>query len=145
MLCRIIKNKRYWYLLILVGAVSLAFGLIGVLTEPQASGNIAMLLGMFTGLGGTLFVFSIIRLLYLRFAPAAKLKQEEINRNDERNIQVARAASAAANTAVTIMLTIMAFAFVLMGYKVPGYIAVGAIWVQAIVTVIAQRICEKKM
>jgi hypothetical protein len=131
--------------MMLVGIVSLAFGLVGILTESEASGNIAMLLGMFTGMGAVLFIFSVIRLLYLKFASAAKLKAEEILMKDERNVQVGRAAGAAANIAATLMFAVMAFAFVWMGYKIPAYIAVSAIWVQAAVLLIAQRVYEKRM
>jgi hypothetical protein len=94
MLCKVIKNKRYWYFLMLAGAVSASFGIIGILTEPDVACNIAMLLGMFTGIGAALLVFGVIRLLYMKFAPAAKLKAEEINMKDERNVQVGRAAGA---------------------------------------------------
>ncbi len=144
MLCKAIRNRKYWYVMILVGIVSLAFGLVGILTEPDVPGNVAMLLGMFTGMGAVLFILSVIRLLYLRFAPAAKLKAEEILMKDERNVQVGRAAGAAANIAATLMFAVMAFAFVWMGYRIPAYIAVGAVWVQADVRLSAQRVYDKK-
>ena len=129
----------------LAGAGSLAFGLIGILKDPTLTGNMAMLLGMFTGLGSVFFIVSIIRLLYLRFASAAKLKAEEINNKDERNIQIARAAGMAANLAAILLLAAMAFIFVWMDYRIPGIIAAGAIWVQAAVFLVAERIYEKKM
>ena len=145
MLCKVIKNKMYWYILMLAGAASVAFGITGILREPELSGNIAMLMGMFTGLGCVFFIFSIIRLLYLRFGSAAKLKAEEINKKDERNIQIMRAAGMAANLAAMLLLAVMAFVFVWMDHRIPGIIAAGAIWVQAIVFLIAERVYGKKM
>ena len=145
MLCKVIKNKRAWYLLMLIGAISMAFGIIGILTEPDAAGNIAMLLGMFSGLGSAMLVISIIRVVYLRFASAAKLKADEINRNDERNVQVIRAAMTVASVAAMLILAVMAFVFVGIGYRIPAFISVGAIWMQGLIFVIAQRIYEKKM
>ena len=145
MLCKVINNKRGWVLVMLAGAVSAAFGITGISMEPDATGNIAMLLGMFTGLGTVLFLFSLIRVLYLHLAPASKLKAEEINRKDERNIQVSRAAAMAAFVAATLLCAVMAFVFVWLGYRVPAYIAVGAIWVQVIVFLIAQKTYESKM
>jgi hypothetical protein len=56
--------------MMLVGIVSLAFGLVGILTESEASGNIAMLPPHVHGNGAVLFIFSVIRLLYLKFASA---------------------------------------------------------------------------
>ena len=145
MLCKMISNKRGWILVMLAGAVSAAFGITGILMEPEAVGNIAMLLGMFTGMGAALFLFSLIRLLYLRFAPASKLKAEEINRKDERNVQVSRAAAMAAYLSAALLCAVMAFVFVWLGYRVPAYIVVGAIWVQVIVFLIAHKVYGSKM
>lgn len=145
MYCKTIKNKRYWYLILLAGFVSLAFGLIGVLRDPEMSGDGAMLLGMFTGMGAAFAGVSIVRLLHMRFAPAKKLKQEEINLKDERNIQVIRASYAVSNTAATILFAVMAFVFVWLGYRIPAFIAVGAMWLQIVVFLISHRVLNKKM
>jgi hypothetical protein len=145
MYCKTIKNKKYWYLLLLAGAVSLAFGILGIAGDSEMEGNGAMLMGMFTGMGAALVGVSAFRLLYMRFAPAERLRKEEISLKDERNIQVTRASYAVSNTAAMVMLAVMAFVFVSLGYRVPAYIAAGAIWVQVVVFLITHRILDKKM
>ncbi len=145
MYCKTINNKRYWYLLLLAGAVSLAFGIIGILKDPEMSGDGAMLMGMFTGLGAAFTGIGIIRLLYMRFASPKKLKSEEINRKDERNIQVIRASYAVSNMAATILFAAMAFVFVMLGYRIPAFISVGAMWLQVVVFLISYRVLNKKM
>lgn len=145
MFCKAITNKRYWLLVLAVGIVSLAFGVIGILLEPEAEGNGAMLLGMFTGMGGALTVLSIVRLIYLAVAPAARLREQEIKLRDERTVTILRASYTVANTAATLMFAVMAFVFVWLGYRVPAYISVAALWVQLAVFMIAQRVISKKM
>lgn len=145
MICKATKNKRHVYLMLFAGAISMAFGIIGVLDDPELTGDGAMLMGMFTGLGAAFAGVSIIRLLHLRFAPAKKLKEEEINKKDERNIQVTRASYAVSNTAATLLFAVMAFVFVWLGYRIPAFISVGAMWVQVLVFLISYRILNKKM
>ena len=99
-----------------------------------------MLLGMFTGLGTVLFLFSLIRVLYLRFAPASKLKTEEINRKDERNIQVfTRRGHGGICSRDAVMRGDGLCPLFGWANRVPAYIVVGAIWVQVIVFLIAQK------
>lgn len=140
-----IKNSAYWLALLLAGAVILAFGVIGTLKELGTSNHIDMLLGMFCGLGGALVVISVIKLLYMRFAPAKKLKQEEIMLKDERNIQILRASYTVANVAATLLFAVMAFLFVWLGYIVPGLISAGALILQVAVFIISYAILSKKM
>lgn len=145
MYCKTIKNKRYWYVLLLAGAVSLAFGIIGILKDPNMTGDGAMLMGMFTGMGAALAGVSIFRLLYMRFGSPKKLKAEEINLKDERNVQVIRASYAVSNTTATILFAVMAFVFVILGYRIPAFIAVGAMWLQVAVFLVSYRVLNKKM
>ena len=143
--CLKITNKRFWLLLLAAGVVSLAFGIISVLREPEVTGSSAMLLGMFTGLGAAVTVISILRLIDMAVAPAAKIKQAEINVKDERNVQILRASYTVANTAASLLFAVMAFVFVGLGYRVPGLIAAGALWVQVLVFLISHRVLSKKM
>lgn len=145
MYCKTIKNNAYWLALLLVGAVMLVFGVIATLRELGTSDNVEMLLGMFCGLGGALVVISVIMLLYMKFAPAKKLRQEEINLKDERNIQILRASYTVANVAATVLFAVMAFLFVWLGYIVPGLISAGALMIQVAVFMISYAILSKKM
>ncbi len=145
MYSKIKGNKTYWYLLILAGVVSFAFGVIGSIRGLAISGNSSMLLGMFTGIGAAFIAVSIFRLIHRRFTPAKKLKEEEINLKDERNVQVLRAAYAVANMAASLLFAVMVVAFVWINYRIPAFIAVGAIWVQVVVFLISCRVLNKKM
>jgi hypothetical protein len=135
-----------WFVLLLVGAVSLAFGIIGVLSNDEGqTGAIAMLMGMFTGIGGVLAIVSMIRLIYMAVVSPKKLKQQEIDLKDERNVQITKASLAASSVAATLLFAVMSFVFVWLGYVTPALFMVGAMWVQAIVTMIAHAVNSRKM
>ena len=145
MFCKSIKSNKYWVSLLIVGIVSLVFGVVGYKNDLALSSNGDMLLGMFSGMGGAFIVIGVIKLLHNKFASAAKLKEEIINMNDERNIQILRAAYTIANVASTVMFAVMAFVFVWLDYRTPAFIAVGAIWIQLIVFLISYSYFNKKM
>jgi hypothetical protein len=132
-------------MMLAVGLVSLAFGIFGIVGDPEMEGGGAMLLGMFTGFGGVMMLVSIIRLIYLAVASAGKLKAAEICVKDERNVMLQRTSYTVSNAAASLMFAVMAFVFVGMGYRVPAYIAVVALWVQAVVFLIAHRVLSKKL
>ena len=57
MLCKVITNKRGWVLVMLAGAVSAAFGITGILMEPEANRQYSNAAGYVYGLGhGAVFV-----------------------------------------------------------------------------------------
>ena len=132
MFCKSVKSNQYWMTLLVVGTISLVFGVVGYKCGLVLSDNGDMLLGMFSGLGSALIVIGVIRLLHNKFSSAQKLKEEEINLKDERNIQILRAAFTFANGASTILFAVMAFVFIWLGYRIPAFIAVGALWIQVI-------------
>lgn len=145
MSCNRHKNTKHQLVTLSVGVVSLLFGIFGIYKNPAASGNEARLLGMFTGFGAAWIVVGIVFLLRSKYMSKEKLKQEEINLKDERNIQIYRAAYTNANFACMIIFALMAFVFVGLGYQVPGIIAVGALWVQAAVFLVSVFYFNKKM
>lgn len=67
-----------------------------------------------------------IKVIKYRRISSEKLKKEEIELSDERNIQRLRAANSVANASATIIFLIMAFIFVTLNYIVPAFIAIGA-------------------
>lgn len=145
MFCKSFKSTRYWVTIMVVGIVSLLFGIIGYKNGLSSSNNEDMLLGMFTGLGAAFAAISIYRLLHRKFSSAEKLKQEEIDLKDERNIQILKSAYSISNTAATILFAVLAFVFVWLDYRIPAFIAVGAIWVQVIVFFISYSYISRKM
>ncbi|NLA86409.1 MAG: hypothetical protein GX847_03830 [Clostridiales bacterium] len=138
------KSRRNSYISILIGVILVAFGVLGVLLEMVQSFHLVMLLGMFTGIGAVFIGGGVFTLYRVRFAPQ-KLKEEEINRRDERNIQVTRASYAVSNSAAALLFGFMAFILVLLNYITPALIAVGALCIQALVSVIAYRVFNKRM
>lgn len=145
MFCKSLKSNRYWFTLLIVGMISLLFGVVGYKSGWSSTGNEEMLLGMFTGLGAAFAATSIFRLLRRKFSSAEKLKQEEIDLKDERNIQILRVAYTVANTAASLLFAVLTFVFVWLDYRVPAFITIGALWIQAIVFFLAYIYFSKKM
>jgi hypothetical protein len=145
MFCKSVKSNRYWFTWSIVGIISLLFGIVGYKSGWSSTGNGEMLLGMFTGLGAAFAATSIFRLLHRKFTPAAKLKQEEIDLKDERNVQILRAAYTIANTAASLLFAVLTFIFVWLDYRVPAFITIGALWIQVIVFFLSYTYFSKKM
>lgn len=104
-----------------------------------------MLLGMFTGFGAAWIVVGIIAICRNKFMSKEKLRKEEINLKDERNIQIYRMSFTNANFACSVIFALMAFLFVGLGYKIPGLISIGALWVQTFVFLVSYFYYSKKM
>lgn len=145
MFCKSVKSNKQLAVFVIIGVISMVFGVVGYWSNPDLPGNSSMLLGMFSGLGCAFIVISVIQLLRNKFSSAEKLKQSQINMKDERNIQILRASYTVTYVASTILFAVMAFVFVWLNYMVPAFIAIGAIWVQVIVFLISYNYLSKKM
>lgn len=145
MFCKSIKSSRIWATLVVVGIISFIFGIVGNIGVPDEADNISMLMGMFTGVGTALIAIGIFKLIHYKRSSAIKLKQEEIELKDERNIQILSAASSVANTTASGSFAIMAFVFVFLDYKTPAFICIGALYVQVIVFFISYKYYSRKM
>ena len=145
MYCKSINKTGYWLFLIAIGAISLLFGAVSAQKVPEDAHDLSMLMGMFSGLGGAFMAIGIFRLVYVKIAPPAKLKQKEIDRNDERNVQILRIAYTIACITATMLFAIMAFVFVYLGYRVPAFISIGALYVQILAFFFAHMYYNKKM
>lgn len=145
MFCKSIKSSKFWRFFIAIGIISIVFGTVSTLRLPDDVHDLSMLMGMFTGMGTAFIAIGIIRLIHLKVAPPEKLKQEEIELNDERNIQILRIAYTVANVTSTILFAVMAFVFVFLGYRTPALISIGAIYVQLLAFFIAYKYYGKKM
>ncbi len=147
MLCnsgKLPKSKSSCYFSLLIGAILVVFGVLGVLLGITQSFNLVMLLGMITGIGAVFIGGGILTLYRMRFN-AEKLREEEINLKDERHIQITRASYAVSNTAAAVMLGAMAFVLVYLDYIIPALIAVGVLCVQMLVFLISYRVISRKM
>lgn len=145
MLCKLTQNKKVFIGLILVGAISCIFGWFTHTTLPEDAHSLNMLMGMFTGAGAAFVVIGVVMLIRLAIISPAKLKLRQIEQSDERNVLLAKSAYAVAGMAATILFAVMAFVFVGLGYPVPAYIAMGAMYAQLAVFALARRYYSKKM
>lgn len=145
MLCRYIRSTKIWSMLIAIGIVTLVFGIVYSQRLPQDLHSMNMLMGMFTGIGGAFAVVGTIRLIHYKRTPVDKLKKEEIERNDERNIQLSRIAGTIANNTATVLFILMIFILVWLDYRIPAFIALGALYVQLFAFIIAYRYFNGKM
>lgn len=138
------NSRSSAYISILIGVILAALGVLGVLLDIARAFNLFMLLGMLVGVGAVFIGGGMFTLIRARLKPE-KLKEEEINRKDERNIQVTRASYAVSNTAAALLFGVMAFVLVLLDYITPALIAVGALCVQALVSALAYHFFNKRM
>ena len=123
----------------------MVFSAVSYRMLPHDADNLSILMGMFTGLGGFFVVFGIARLVRSKTASPEKLKQQEIERTDERNIQITKAAYTIACATATVLFIVMAFVFVFLDYRTPAFISIGAMYVQLIAFYLAYRYHSKRM
>ncbi|MGH4118226.1 hypothetical protein [Clostridium sp.] len=145
MFCKSIKSNKYWVTLVGVGIITFIFGIVCTIRITDATDNINMLMGMITGLGIAFTVIGIVKLIHYKRASDVKLKQEEIELKDERNIQILRVAGSVANVTASASFAIMAFVFVFFDYKIPAFICLGALYVQVLVFFISYKYYSSKM
>jgi len=145
MLCKLGKSNRYWGTMVVIGIVTLVFGVVFSKSFPEDAHNMHMLMGMFSGLGGAFTVVGIIKLIRYKKISVEKLKEEEIELKDERNIQVLRAAYSIANKAASFLFVIMAFLFAWLDYITPAFISIGALYIQILAFFIAHKYFNRKM
>jgi hypothetical protein len=145
MLYKTIRSNRFWKTLVAIGFITMIFGVVMYKGNPESEHNISMLMGMFSGIGGAFMAIGIVKLIHNKRTPAEKLKQEEIEIRDERNLQILRIANSIANTTATILFGLMAFIFVWLDYRTPAFISIGAMYIQMLAFFIAYKYFNKKM
>lgn len=144
--CKYMKvNKWLGWMMMALGVISLLYGLLTfIIVQPEGK-SANTLLGMFTGFGFGIILVGIRNLIHQKRTPKEKLEQEEIERNDERNIAISRAAYSVGMFTAIILFAILGFVFMAMGQITPSYMCIGSMYVMILVTRIAQKILEKKM
>ena len=85
-------NKFVSMMMLCMGAVSFLFGLLMFLIVKPDGHAANTLMGMFTGFGAGILGVAVTRLIRQKVVSKEKLEQEEIERQDERNIAIMRAA-----------------------------------------------------
>ena len=142
---RLFSSRPRLWIFTVVGLVSLLFGLITYLVQPNGTDNFNTLMGMFIGFGAALFVTGVIGLIRLQLMPAEKRRQMEIEKNDERNKMIRAFTFQATAIAAMLCMAVMAFLFNGLGYTVPANIVAGAMYAVLLTMVIASRFYRKKM
>jgi len=145
MICKGKWNKHLCTLLVILGAASFLFGLLSFLIGRPESSSMNTLMGMFTGFGAGIMGVAIFMVIRSRVVSKEKLEQEEIDKWDERNIAIIRAAATAAYYAAILLVAVLIFLFMGMGYKVPSYICLAGLYVLIGVFFVARKVLEKKM
>ena len=136
----------------IVGAVMVAVGIVcfGVcailLTYYNKDNSLDRVAGTFCGLGGGLLGAggSLLVMALWRYSPEAE-RRKEIEQHDERNIQVNRAALSVTAVAAFIVLAVLTFIFVVMGWFAAGILTVAAMYVLIAVYLIAHSRMNRVM
>lgn len=137
-------GKKYFMVLGLLGLISLVIGIIMITRLSEDSHGADMAAGMLCGMGTCFIIIFIIRKVQEHFYPE-KVKKDEIEKSDERNIQVTRAAFTVLGTVAILYMTGMTLAMAFMDFIVGTYISIAGIYVCAISFFIAYRIYQKRM
>ena len=145
MICKGKWNKHFCNLMVILGAASFLFGLLSFLIGKPESSSANTLMGMFTGFGAGIMGVAIWQMIRAKVVSKEKLEQEEIDKWDERNISITRASATAAYYAAILLMAVLIFLFMGMGYKAPSYICLGGLYVLVGVFFIARKVLEKKM
>ena len=145
MMCNRRWNRFVSILMICVGTVSLLFGVLMFgLAKPE--GHAAnTLMGMFAGFGAGILGVAIARLIRAKTISEEKREQEEIERQDERNIAIMRAAGLASFYVAVGLLALLVFLFMGLGYRVPSFICLGAMYLLVASAWITRWIFSRKM
>jgi len=145
MLCKSYQNKNFYIGLIIIGFLSIIFGVVFEQYIPENAHNLSMTAGMLSGIGAAFTAVGVIRLIKFRKSSPEKLKAEEIELRDERNIQILRATYSVVAAASILIFAILAFVFLLLDYMVPAWITISGIYVEVIIFFIAYKIISSKM
>lgn len=145
MLCKSYHHKNLYIGLIVIGILSLVFGVVFKNFVSEDAHNLSMLAGMLSGIGGAFIAIGTIRLIKFKTSTPEKLKANEIELKDERNIQLLRATYTIIAVTSIILFALMSFIFLLLNYIIPAWIAIGCIYIEVAVFFISYKILAHKM
>ncbi len=139
------RDKWIGWAMVTLGVVSFTYGLLTFLIVQPENSTANTLLGMFTGFGAGLLAVALVKTIRQKVVSPKKLEQEEIERNDERNVAILRTACTVGVTVAVGVMVVLAFVFMGMGLRVPSYLCLGGVYVTYISIWIAKKLLEKKM
>lgn len=144
-MCNQSWNKHVRTAALGLGIVSFLFGLLTFLIGKPEGHSINTLLGMFTGFGAGIIGVAVWMTVREKVLPKEKLEQEKIEQQDERNIAISRAAGLVTFYAAILIFAVLIFLFMGLGYTVPSYICLGAMYVLVGVALVARRVLSARM
>lgn len=144
-MCKKSWNKHVRTAALGLGIVSFLFGLLAFLIGKPEGHSINTLLGMFTGFGAGIIGVAVWMTVREKVLPKEKLEQEKIEQQDERNIAISRAAGLVTFYAAILIFAVLIFLFMGLGYTVPSYICLGAMYVLVGVALVARRVLSARM
>lgn len=145
MFCNMADRKAKNLFCIILGSVSTVLGIFLKIRFPEDAHNYQQFAGMLTGFGCGILAVGIVFTIRRLLSTPEKLKEREIEKKDERNIQIMRAAYATAAFGAFILFALMTFIFTLMGEFTACLITIVAMYVDIAVFVISYLILQKKM
>jgi len=146
MFCRKEPPQMLLLILLLIGLVTLVFGLTA--HNLPAAANMSTndhFLGMLSGAGCGLMGVAIFFGIRKKILSPEKRQQEKIEKNDERNITIQRAALSICALSAIFLLAFFAFLFNAMGYLTPSYLCIGGMYALLIIYLLSLKIFQKKM
>lgn len=145
MLCKSYRSKNLYIGLIIIGIISIVFGVVFEQLIPEEAHNLSMTAGMISGIGGAFAAIGIIRYIKFRKSTPEKLKAVEIELKDERNVQILRATYSVVAASSFVIFAIMAFVLLLLDYMVPAWIAISGIYIELVIFLVTYKIIATKM
>lgn len=145
MFCRMNEKKAMSLFWMVFGVVSIVIGAFLTYKLPESQHNYIRFAGMLIGFGSGILGVGICQIVRWYASSPEKRKEREIEKQDERNIQVLRAAYTMAACVAFILFALMAFLFTFLGEFFACQIALGALYIDALVMAISYRVLQKKM
>lgn len=148
MLCRM-KNKEMQKvigrIMVVIGVVSLVFGIVFTNMLDESQHNLNMLAGMFSGAGTGLLGVAVFMTIRDRRMTPEQRKEIEIEQNDERNVALMNRTMSIVAVSLVITLAVLAFVLVAMNYAAPAIMMIAAIYLQIPVMMITYRRLNNRM
>jgi hypothetical protein len=136
------KSGLWMNVLTVAGAVTLPAGVALQFLLPESSHRGMALAGVLCGLGGTLLVFRVFAYMRERFRPGAAA---EAAQKDERGQLITGKAALAAFFATLAALSALTLYFLFAQMRLPCFLAMGVLVIQAIAMAAARWHYGRKM
>lgn len=130
---------------VVLGLISIVFGILMARSLPESEHNLVRLAGMFSGFGAGLLLAMAALTLYRKLISPARRKELEIAQNDERNVQIARAACSVCAVAGMLLFAVMGFVCLALGSSTASVLCIVCLYLQTIVLLVARAYYARKM